>query len=149
MPDAPRIEPAETDAQIAATWPVMRQLRPHLDEAQYVALVKQMAPEGYRLAAAVEKDKVVAVAGYRIMTMLYVGRLLYLDDLVSDEAERSRGYGKLLLDWLKQQARDAGCREVQLISRTTRDRAHRFYFREGFNIECFEFRWRVEESGQA
>ncbi|MCA0268731.1 MAG: hypothetical protein LCH53_05865 [Bacteroidetes bacterium] len=28
------------------------------------------------------------------MTMLYGGRLLYMDDLVADETVRSRGYGR-------------------------------------------------------
>ena len=139
---------AETDADLAATWPVMRQLRPHLDEAQYVALARSMEPEGYRVAALHDGGgRVVAVAGYRFMTMLYAGKLLYLDDLVSDEAERSKGYGRALLDWLKQQARDHGCAELQLISHTKREDAHRFYFREGFGIECFEFRWKVEPRG--
>jgi GNAT superfamily N-acetyltransferase len=74
------------------------------------------------------------------MHMLYAGKLLYVDDLVSDETARSRGYGKQLLDWLKAEARDNGCSELQLISRVTREQAHRFYFREGLSIECFEFR---------
>jgi GNAT superfamily N-acetyltransferase len=77
------------------------------------------------------------------MTMLYAGKLLYLDDLVSDEAERSKGYGRQLLDWLKQQARENDCAELQLISHVRREEAHRFYFREGFGIECFEFRWKA------
>jgi GNAT superfamily N-acetyltransferase len=139
-----RIEIASTDAQLAATWPVMRQLRPHLDEARYIAMVRSMASEGYRVAALHADGRVVAVAGYRFMTMLYAGKLLYLDDLVTDESSRSHGYGKRLLDWLKQQARDHGCAELQLISHTKREGAHRFYFREGFAIECFEFRWKVE-----
>ena len=136
---------ARSREEIAETWPVMRQLRPHLDEAAYVAMAEAMAPEGYRVAALRDDSgRVVAVAGYRFMTMLYAGKLLYLDDLVSDEAERSRGYGKQMLDWLKQQARENGCAELQLISHTKREGAHRFYFREGFGIECFEFRWKVE-----
>ena len=144
MPDEVRIEIAETDEQIGATWEVMRQLRPHLGRDEYVAMARGMAGEGYRVAAAIADGRVVAVAGFRFMTMLYCGRLLYLDDLVSDEAERSRGYGRLLLDWLKDRAREAGCSELQLISRTTRERAHRFYFREGFGIECFQFRYPIE-----
>jgi GNAT superfamily N-acetyltransferase len=139
------VQLARTAEEIAATWPVMRQLRPHLDEARYVAMVNAMAPEGYRVAALRnDAGNVVAVAGYRFMTMLYAGKLLYLDDLVSDEAERSKGYGKQLLDWLKGEARANGCAELQLISHTKREAAHRFYFREGFGIECFEFRWKVD-----
>jgi GNAT superfamily N-acetyltransferase len=135
------IEHAETDEQIAATYDVMRQLRPHLTSDAYVPLVRSlMASDGFRLAALTDGGAVRAVAGYRIMTMLYCGRLLYLDDLVADERVRSRGYGGRLLGWLKEEGRRQGCHELQLISRVVREQAHRFYFREGFGIECFHFR---------
>lgn len=135
------ITPAETDDEIAATYEVMRQLRPHISREEYVPLVRDMmASDGFRLAALSDEGEVRAVAGYRYMRMLYCGRLLYLDDLVTDERGRSRGYGKALLDWLKAEARREGCSELQLISRTVREEAHRFYFREGFGIECFQFR---------
>ncbi|HEX2207408.1 MAG TPA: GNAT family N-acetyltransferase [Longimicrobium sp.] len=138
------IEIAETDEQIAATYKVMRQLRPHLSREEYVPRVRgMMESDGFRLAALMDEGTVRAVAGYRYMEMLYCGRILYLDDLVSDENARSRGYGKAMLDWLKDQARRQGCSEVQLISRTIREQAHRFYFREGFGIECFQFRTRL------
>jgi GNAT superfamily N-acetyltransferase len=138
------IAPAETDAQIAATYDVMHQLRPHLTREGYVPLVRAlMASDGFRLAALTDEGEVRAVAGYRVMTMLYCGRLLYLDDLVADERVRSRGYGKRLLDWLKEEGRREGCQELQLISRVVREQAHRFYFREGLGIECFQFRTKL------
>jgi GNAT superfamily N-acetyltransferase len=135
------IQHAETDEQIAATYEVMRQLRPHLTREEYVPRIRGlMASDGFRLAALVDDGDVRAVAGYRFMSMLYCGRILYLDDLVSDERVRSRGFGKRLLDWLREEGRREGCSELQLISRTIREQAHRFYFREGFGIECFHFR---------
>ena len=66
--------------------------------------------------------------------------LLYVDDLVTDENTRSRGYGAQLIDRLKAEGRALGCNEIQLISNVKREGAHRFYFREGFGIECFHFR---------
>jgi GNAT superfamily N-acetyltransferase len=136
---------AETDAQIAATFAVMRQLRPHLVEDEYVPLVRGlMASDGLRLTVVLEDGTVRAVAGWRIMTMLYCGRLLYVDDLIADQASRSRGHGARLVSHLKQQARALGCTEVQLISHTRREQAHRFYFREGFGIECFHFRAKLD-----
>lgn len=136
-----RIEHAESDEQIAATHDVMRQLRPHLEREEYVPLVRSlMASDGFRLAALIDEREVRAVAGYRYVRTLYRGKLLYLDDLVSDERVRSRGYGKRLLDWLKAEARREGCHELQLISRVTREAAHRFYVREGLGIECLHFR---------
>ena len=138
------IEPASSDEQIAATFDVMKQLRPHLDRDEYVATVRALqASDGFRLVALIDDGVVRAVAGYRYMRMLYCGRLLYVDDLVVDERVRSQGYGSRILDWLKDEARREGCAELQLISRTVREQAHRFYFREGLGIECFHFRIRL------
>lgn len=139
------IDLATSDTQIAATFDVMHQLRPQLERATYVASIRSlMASDGFRLAALRDAGEVRAVAGYRLMNMLYCGRLLYIDDLVCDGRVRSRGYGARLLDWLREHARSEGCSEVQLISRVTREQAHRFYFREGFGIECFHFRARLQ-----
>src|SRR4051812_43853995 len=109
------IEIAETDEQIAATFEVMHQLPPHLERADYVPLIPRLMPEGYRLAVLTADGQVRAVAGYRRQTQLYCDRLLVLDDFVTDERVRSRGYGKALLDWLKAEGRRQGCTELQLI----------------------------------
>lgn len=135
------IEHADSDEQIAAAFPVMRQLRPHLAEHEFVARIRSlMASDGFRLAVLTDDGEVRAVAGYRYMDMLYCGRLLYVDDLVADERVRSRGYGGQLLRWLEAEARAHDCTELQLISNVVRESAHRFYFREGLGIECFHFR---------
>ena len=140
-----KIEHAESDEQIAATFEVMRQLRPHLVAEEYVAQIRALgASDGFRLAfLADDEGEMRAVAGYRYMNMLYCGRLLYVDDLVTDERARSRGYGSRLLDWLKDEGRRQGCSELQLISAVVREQAHRFYFRAGLGIECFHFRVRL------
>jgi len=129
----------------AATWPVMRQLRPHLTEAGYVAMVERMrGAEGFRLAAVVQDGQIRAVAGFRRLEMLYCGVILSVDDLVSDEAQRSAGHGKRLLDWLKAEARATGCGQLHLDSRLSRVDAHRFYRREGFETLGYHFVARLE-----
>jgi GNAT superfamily N-acetyltransferase len=136
-----QIEHADSDEQIAATFAVMHQLRPHLERENYVALIRAlMSSDGFRLAVLTDDGEVRAVAGYRYMHMLYSGPVLFVDDLVADERERSRGHGARMLDWLKAEARRNECSELQLISRVIRERAHRFYFRQGLGIECFHFR---------
>lgn len=136
MPD---VREVSSDAEVAATFPVMRQLRPHLDEEGYVQQVGRMREEGYRLAAVVEGEEVLCVAGFRIFEFLAHGRFLYVDDLVTDEGARSGGSGKRMLDWLSVQARDAGCEKLQLDSGVGRHAAHRFYFREGMHITSYHF----------
>ena len=131
--------------RVAATWPVMRQLRPHLSEADYVATVDRMrATDGFRLAAAVQDGVVRAVAGFRRLEMLYCGVILSVDDLVVDDAVRSAGFGKRLLDWLKTEARATGCGQVHLDSRLIRTDAHRFYLREGFETLGYHFVARIQ-----
>ena len=130
------VEPADT----ASTWPVMSQLRPHLDLAKYLAAVARMRQtDGFRLAAASVGGKVGAVAGFRTMEMLYCGRILSVDDLVTDEAMRSRGLGKALLDWLKRETRSSGCVQLHLDSGLQRLDAHRFYERESLQKTAFHF----------
>lgn len=140
------IEHAETDEQIASTFDVMSQLRPQLERSEYVPTIRElMSSDGTRLLALREDGVVRAVALYRIMRMLYCGRLLYIDDLVTDAGTRSRGFGSRLMAAIKAEAEAQGCSEIQLISRVTREQAHRFYFREGFGIECFHFRTRLAQ----
>lgn len=133
----------KTDEQILATHPVMRQLRPHLSADDYLQRVRRMMrTDGYLLAVDTDDDGVPrGVAGYRYMEMLYAGRILSIDDLVTDEETRSRGFGKELLDWLVQEARANGCEQLHLDSGVHRPRAHRFYFREGLVVNAFHF-WR-------
>src|SRR4051812_23537455 len=128
-----------TDAEVSATFPVMRQLRSHLAEDEYLERIRGMRRSGYRLAAAAEDGKVRCVAGYRIVEFLAYGKFLYVDDLVSAEDTRSEGHGKRMLDWLAGVAREEGCESLHLDSGVQRHRAHRFYFREGMKISSYHF----------
>jgi GNAT superfamily N-acetyltransferase len=137
---SPVIRDASTDGEIARCYPVMRQLRPHLIEAEFVPTVRRQIAEGYLLAYLEDEGQVYAVAGYRITENLASGRFLYVDDLVTDAAARSRGYGARLLAWLEDRARAAGCQSLQLDSGVQRFDAHRFYHVQRMTIASHHFR---------
>jgi GNAT superfamily N-acetyltransferase len=107
---------AETDADIEHCLPVLIQLRPGLNPATFVADARRQIDAGYHLALLSVDGVARAVAGYRIIEMFSRGRFLYVDDLVTDIAARSQGYGDALFDWLLDQAREAGCTQVDLDS---------------------------------
>lgn len=117
----------------------MFQLRPNLQEKDFVATIRKQFKEGYRLAFIRRKRKVVAAAGFRIMSGLFWGRHCYLDDLVTDERARSQGLGKELMDWLCEFARAEGCQRLELDSGVQRFAAHRFYLRQRMWISCHHF----------
>lgn len=130
---------AETADEIARCYAVMANLRPHVPESEFVERVQAQQVQGYKLACLRDGDVVVAVAGFRVLEMLATGRTLYVDDLVTDVEQRSRGYGKAMLEWLQEYAREAGCETFSLDSGTHRHEAHAFYFRERMRVTSFHF----------
>src|SRR3982074_1242253 len=134
-----RISLANTPEQIGRCWSVMRELRPHIKAIDFAARVLQQQKEGYQLAY-LELDRVVrSVAGFRIFNLLFSGRTLYIDDLVTHESDRSRGFGAALFDWLVEHAKERGCDCLTLDSGVQRFAAHRFYLNRGMDITSHHF----------
>jgi GNAT superfamily N-acetyltransferase len=130
---------ALTDSDIQRCYPVMAQLRPHVAAPEFLQRVKTQQNSGFRLAMLEEDGQVRSVAGFRIAEMLWCGKYLYVDDLVTDETCRSKGYGGVLLDWLADHARQNGCAVLRLDSGVQRQAAHRFYFAKGMKHSCHHF----------
>ena len=138
---------AKSDVEIQNCFDVMAELRTHLKRDDFLETVRHMESEGYRLAYIEDGDAVVAVAGYRVYTNLFLGKNLYVDDLVTSASARSKGFGKQMLDWLREKAKKAGCRSYHLDSGTARGQAHKFYFNQGFTISSYHFSEQLVEGG--
>jgi GNAT superfamily N-acetyltransferase len=137
---------AESDREIERCFPVMAQLRPHLTSDIFVERIqRQYQNEGYRLAYIERSNSVIAVAGFRIIEMLSPGKFMYIDDLVTDSSERSKGHGDRLFDWLVEYARSENCVQVQLDSGVQRFGAHRFYLRKRMQISDYHFALELTE----
>ena len=130
---------AQSRKEIQRCYPVIAQLRPHLSESDFLECVERQAGESYRLAFVEDAGRVVSVAGFRLSNSLAWGKFLYVDDLVTDERERSKGYGEELLDWLIEHAKANGCDQFHLDSGVQRFGARRFYLRAGMDITCHHF----------
>ena len=138
-PETIAIREVESDADIERCYAVMVQLRPHVPEDEFVMRVQRMRKEGYRLALAEHAGEVCALAGFRIFEMLARGRFMYVDDLITDSAKRSHGFGDALFDWLVVRAQEEGCELLDLDSGVHRFDAHRFYFRKRMHIGAYNF----------
>lgn len=130
---------AITDDQLRACYPVMVQLRTHLESQAFVIQAQRQMQSGYQLAYLSNSEGVCSVAGFRISESLSWGRFLYVDDLITDAQMRSQNYGHQLLDWLVQYARQQDCAQLHLDSGLQRLDAHRFYQREGLQISSYHF----------
>jgi GNAT superfamily N-acetyltransferase len=118
---------------------VLQVLRPHLDAATFVSIVTEMLGEGYKLAFIEEDNKAVAAIGYRHLQFLYNGKHIYIDDLVTLEAYRGKGYAGALLDFVEAEAKLHGYKTVTLDSGHHRNTAHRLYLNKKYAITAHHF----------
>ena len=139
-----RIALAVEDDEIQSCYAVMAELRPHVSADDFLPRVRrQMEIAGYKLAY-LSDGEVKAVAGFRVSECLAWGSFMYVDDLVSKDGERSKGYGGQLFDWLVEYARGEGCDQFHLDSGVQRFAAHRFYLAKRMSIEAHHFGLKLE-----
>ena len=122
------IKELQSRNEIMEAFPVMRQLRTHLNEGSYLELVSEaQEKEGYKMFALFDDNDIVAVIGFQPMITLYYGRFIWVCDLVTDANKRSEGYGEKLLSYTHKWANENKYESVALSSGLQRTDAHRFY----------------------
>jgi len=117
--------------EIADAYPLMRQLRDRVREETFAAEVQRQQRQGYRLFALFDGGRIVALAGVRRTHTLARGEHLFVDDLVSAEGDRGKGYGRELMRGVAEMAKEAGLDRIDLDSRFT---AKGFYEKLGFRF---------------
>ena len=123
----------------AGCYPVMAELRPHITLDNFVMQIMRMQKNHQFQLAYLSDDGIKAVAGIRIAEWLYAGTYLEIDDLITTARERSKGYGGILFDWVRDYAKEMGCDQVRLVSGVQREHAHRFYLNKGMKFEAKYF----------
>ena len=126
-----RIERVLTDEEVATVFPLVSQLRPRATRETFVAEIRRQEEQGYAAAVGYVDARPVVFAGYRPAHTLARGPHLFVDDLVTDESVRGRGYGRAMLRWLAERALELGLPRVHLDSRDT---ARGFYANAGFEF---------------
>ncbi len=134
------IQTAETGEDILKCWKALKELRPHLVEANFVSMVSKMISEGYQLAFIEgEEGYALSIAGFRYLQFTFNGKHFYIDDLSTLPEARGKGYGSKLIDHVCELARQKGYEYVTLDSGHQRFAAHRLYLNKGFTISSHHF----------
>ncbi len=96
----------------------------------------------YRLFVACDEDHQV-IGSYALLVMHNLAHLgtpsAIVEDVVVDQAHRSRGIGRHMMDHAMALARQAGCYKLALSSNLRRERAHAFYDALGFSRHGISF----------
>ncbi len=102
---------------------VQRRLREMQDSRQYAVYVAELSG-----------CKVVGWIAAYVFRAVELDAFAEISGLIVDETLRSTGIGKILLDATEKWARHVGCTAISVHSNVTRDRAHRFYENNGFEL---------------
>jgi ribosomal protein S18 acetylase RimI-like enzyme len=100
----------------------------------YHLVFREMAQGKQHLLVAESRGKLIGTLVLVIVPNLSHKGTPYgiIENVVVDEAHRSKGIGEALITRAVEEARQAGCYKVTLTSNKRRTEAHRFYERLGF-----------------
>ncbi|MGG0302492.1 GNAT family N-acetyltransferase [Bacillus albus] len=134
------IKEVVTEADLHDVFPVLQQLRTKLSKEEVSSLFQKMQEENYKLfSLRNEEGEVVGLAGVAICTNFYNKKHVFVYDLVTAEAHRSKGYGNVLLSYIENWGKENECESIVLTSAFPRLDAHRFYEREGYDKVSYSF----------
>ncbi|MBL7893526.1 MAG: GNAT family N-acetyltransferase [Bacteroidia bacterium] len=125
--------------QILAQLHLVQQLTAGITRSKYSEMLDTMLANGYRQVGAFENGQCIGISGFWINTKIYSDKYVELDNVIIDEKHRSKKVGKLLCDWIINEAKQKGCKIAMLDAYVENKDAHRFYFREGYIIRGFHF----------
>ena len=124
-----------TDIEIEQCWEVAFLLRPHLNKNNWVSIITEMMQnEKYSLIGIMDNDKFVAFAGYRMMTTLHSGSIIYIDDLCTLESYRGKGLASQLLEYIRDIAIAENKDAVELDTGFDNNTGQKLYLKSGFKL---------------
>lgn len=125
--------------------PAFLELRPHRNEQELHYLLTDAFQQGYQLIYIGDNNIAYSILGFRILTFIFSGKSLRVDDLCTLPGHRKKGYADQLFNWVKQHAKQENCEHLSLDSGFLRHDAHRFYLNQGVYIESHHFGRKVAE----
>jgi ribosomal protein S18 acetylase RimI-like enzyme len=138
----------ENAQDIAASFAVMRELRPHIEDADdYRERVQRQQRDGYRLLGVWLDGEIAGLAGYRHLENLIYGRFTYIDDLIVRKSNQRSNFGARLIDQVRDIARADGRAVLVLDTGLGNALAQRFYFRNGLLARGLHFGQVLEGAG--
>jgi ribosomal protein S18 acetylase RimI-like enzyme len=117
---------------------LLKELRPHLTFPLFLEIKNEAS--SYNLIGLKSGNQLVALMGYRIISDFVHGRHLYIDDLVTSQEFRSKGYGEKLLNRAEFLAKENMCSNLRLCTGIDNKNAMRFYEKNSWNLKAVVYK---------
>ena len=105
-----------------------------LPRSYYATFVQIAADPNHQLIVAETDREVIGTLHLMFLPSISFqgGLRAQVESVRVDKECRNRGYGRQIMEWTIERARERGARTIQLTSHLSRKDAHRFYERLGF-----------------
>jgi len=121
-------------------FPIMKELRPHLTFETFMSIYEEShSSDGYEIVALEDEGVIQAVMGYRFLSDYVRGKHVYVDDLVTTEKSRSKGYGAILLKFAENIAQENGLKSLRLCTGIENEGGVKFYDRNGWTKRAYAY----------
>ncbi|MBL7715484.1 MAG: GNAT family N-acetyltransferase [Bdellovibrionales bacterium] len=135
------IRETQSESDLRSAFSILKELRKDLNWDDFLSLYdKAKDADGYGLWLAFETEKPVGVMGMRILYDYVHGKHLYIDDLVTTEAARSKGIGSKMLKFAEGYCAETNCNLLRLSTGTENEGGKKFYAREGWTLRSVTFK---------
>jgi GNAT superfamily N-acetyltransferase len=125
--------------ELLLTYPLLVTEYPSMTRKDYERQLDEMLPANYGQVAVFEGAECLGVNGYWINNKLWCGRYLELDNIVVSPTHRSKGIGKMMMNYLENLALEKDCTMLALDSYTTNFKAHKLFYNQGYIPRGFHF----------
>lgn len=110
-----------------------------LDELSRIYL-KNLKQESIYYYVAEEENQIIGFVSMHIQYLLHhYAAVAEVQEICIHDSCRGKGYGKILLDFVKEKAKALDCDLIELCTNKKRSDAHRFYDREGWRQSHFKY----------
>ncbi len=113
------------------------------DKKSFSEMLESQKKEGFHLIGIIDDNKIVACINFQITTLIPIGKVMYVSDLVTKEKYRKKGYGTTLLNYAVKFAKENGCKQIQLNCNYNNHKAHKFYMNYGFILNSHQLAARI------
>jgi GNAT superfamily N-acetyltransferase len=134
-----QIQQLETLETMLAQHQFIQHLYPKMSVQDYEQLLQQMIPHHYKQIIVSDENKIVGLSGYWINHRLWCGKYVDVDNVIVHPDYRSKGIGKLMMQWIEEEGKRLGCNISVLDVYVDNFKAQKFYYREGYIARGYHF----------
>lgn len=119
--------------------PLLKLLNTATPEEILKKRVLEMSKQHYKCVGMYINEELIGISGLWFLTRHYSGKTIEPDHVVINNANRNKGLGKKLINWIHNYAQSIGYEASELNTYIHNVPSHRFYEKEGYSRLGFHY----------